>query len=121
MAALRGATTAFILSTDLERARPFYVDRLELPLILDDALALDFDLGGTRLRIARVPSFSPHPFTVFSWQVDDIYATLRQLAVEPLRDARLKYDESGVRIVGNGTRLAHFADPDGNILSLTQR
>jgi hypothetical protein len=35
---------------------------------------------------------------VFSWQVDDIYMTLNRLGVEPL-----------------------LADPDGNVLSLTQR
>jgi catechol 2,3-dioxygenase-like lactoylglutathione lyase family enzyme len=121
MRALGGTTTAFIPSTDLERARAFYVDRLGLPLVLDDTLALELDLGHGWLRIVRVQSFTPHPFTVFGWQVADVRATLRTLAVEPLRYDRLEQDEDGVWRSPAGALVAWFADPDGNVLSLTQR
>jgi catechol 2,3-dioxygenase-like lactoylglutathione lyase family enzyme len=121
MPVLGGDTTAFIPSTDLERARAFYVDLLGLPLVLDDALALELDLGRSRLRVVRVQSFTPQPFTIFSWQVDDVHATLRELAVQPLRYDRLEQDESGVWTAPSGTLVAWFADPDGNVLSLTQR
>jgi catechol 2,3-dioxygenase-like lactoylglutathione lyase family enzyme len=121
MPVLSGTTTAFIPSTDLERARAFYGDRLGLRVVLDDALAFELDLGHGWLRIVRVQSFTPHPFTVFGWQVDDIRTTLGELAVEPLRYDQLEQDEDAVWRSPAGALIAWFADPDGNVLSLTQR
>lgn len=49
---------------------------------IDDGFALVFQLaGGTTLRLTRVEGFTPQPFTVLDWTVDDIDATVRELAL----------------------------------------
>jgi catechol 2,3-dioxygenase-like lactoylglutathione lyase family enzyme len=78
---LEGATPiAFVSTTDPERARTFYGDTLGLRFVADEGFALVFDLAGTMLRVTRVDQFSPQPFTVLGWRVDDPEAVVRELA-----------------------------------------
>jgi catechol 2,3-dioxygenase-like lactoylglutathione lyase family enzyme len=121
MSGLQGRTIVFVASADLDRARAFYVARLGLPLLHDDSFALELDLGDAHLRVVRVESFSPQPFTVLGWEVDDVHARLRELELPPLRYEGLEQDEAGVWESPAGALVAWFADPDGNVLSLTQR
>ena len=63
------------------------------------------------------------PYTVLGWRVLDIVATvraLRQAGVVFKRFETLTQDEFDVWIAPGGSRVAWFADPDGNILSLQQ-
>jgi catechol 2,3-dioxygenase-like lactoylglutathione lyase family enzyme len=113
----------FVASADAERARAFYQDKLGLALIEDDGHALVFDAHGTPLRLQRVQSVAPHPYTALGWEVDDLAATVRALATAGVTMARfpgLEQDADGVWQTPAGSRVAWFHDPDGNTLSLHQ-
>ena len=114
---------AFVPTTDLERARDFYGEVLGLRLLGQDEYALVCDANGTMVRIAAVETFEPAAHTVLGWQVRDIRADVRDLVtrgVQFLRYAGMEQDEDGVWTTPGGEKVAWFADPDGNTLSLTQ-
>ncbi len=112
----------FLGARDLERARTFYADTLGLPLMHVDVFALVFDAGGTPLRVTRVDRLEPHAFTVFGWEVDDVDGAVDALAAAGVafqRFASLEQDARGIWTSPNGTRVAWFLDPDGNVLSVS--
>ena len=114
---------ALVATTDPARARVFYEETLGLRFVADEDFALVFDCAGIPLRIARVESFTPQPFTVLGWQVDDIVSTVEMLSSRGVRFERypgLEQDLLGVWTSPSGARVAWFKDPDGNTLSLTQ-
>jgi catechol 2,3-dioxygenase-like lactoylglutathione lyase family enzyme len=116
---------AFVATTDGVRARLFYEGKLGLRVISDDdfALALEIDVSGTMLRVQKVGSFQPHPFTSLGWQVADIEATAENLGERGVsfeRFAGLEQDSHGIWKAPSGARVAWFKDPDGNVLSITQ-
>jgi len=115
----------FVATLDGARARSFYEGVLGLKVTSDDdfALALAVDGVGTMLRIQKVASFRPHPFTALGWRVKDIEGTVRELGRRGVAFERfegLEQDEAGVWTSPSGTRVAWFKDPDGNVLSLSQ-
>jgi catechol 2,3-dioxygenase-like lactoylglutathione lyase family enzyme len=57
---------AFAPTTDLDRAREFYVGVLGLTLEETNPFACVVRGGGTMLRLTKVDSFTPHPFTVLA-------------------------------------------------------
>src|SRR5215467_5197147 len=117
------AIAAFVPTTDLDRAREFYVDVLGLTLQETNDFACVLRGGGTMLRVTTVDSFTPHPFTVLGWAVDDIAATMAELTAAGVTFNRYEgmgQDEDGVWTAPSGARIAWFPDPDGNVLSLTQ-
>jgi catechol 2,3-dioxygenase-like lactoylglutathione lyase family enzyme len=100
-----------------------YGDVLGLRLVSDEPSALVFDSGGMTLRVQKVATVTPSPYTVLGWSVPDIGATMERLRAGGVRFESLGMpgqDESGVWSAGDGTRVAWFKDPDGNLLSLTQ-
>ena len=113
----------FVATADAERARAFYEGKLGLALTEDDGHALVFDAHGTPLRVQRVQTVAPHPYTALGWQVDDLAATVRALAADGVSMARfpgLPLDADGIRDTPDGSRVAWFHDPDGNTLSIHQ-
>ena len=114
---------AFIPTRDGARARAFYEAILGLNVLSDDEYAIAVDANGTMLRIQKVGSLTPHPFTALGWQVADIGRT-----VAGLRDRGVRFetfpglgqDERGIWQSPGGAQVAWFKDPDGNLLSLTQ-
>ncbi len=113
----------FIPSVDLERARDFYEGTLGLTVEEVNGFACVLRGAGTMVRVTRVETLTPQPFTVLGWQVDDIAEPLAQLrgkGVEPLRFDGMAQDADGVWTAPGGARIAWFHDPDGNTLSLTQ-
>ena len=114
---------AFIPTSDGDRARTFYEQKLGLRFVSDDSFAIVMDCQGTMLRIARVGEFKPHPFTILGWQVEDIDTTAEVMTSNGIQFSRfpgLEQDEAGVWTAPNGARVAWFKDPDGNILSISQ-
>ena len=82
-----------------------------------------FDANGIMLRVVRVAEVSPLERTVLGWQVADIQITVRQLAERGVRFERYTFmtqDDIGIWTAPDGSRVAWFKDPDGNLLSLTQ-
>ena len=114
---------AFAAATDLHRARVFYEQVLDLPVAEHNEFACVFDVNGTMLRITAVPEVCRACYTVLGWRVTDIAAAVRGLAARGvvfLRYDGLDQDGAGVWTAPGGEQVAWFADPDGNILSLTQ-
>lgn len=114
---------AFVPTTNLERARAFYVDVLGLSVEEVTPYAVVLRSGEVVLRVTRVDALRPHPFTVLGWTVRDIRAQLKALAragVTIDRYAEIGQGDAGVWTTPGGEQVAWFRDPDGNVLSLTQ-
>jgi catechol 2,3-dioxygenase-like lactoylglutathione lyase family enzyme len=110
---------AFAAATDLDRARAFYAGTLGLTVTEDNDFACVLDAHGTMLRVTAVPKVAAAGYTVLA----DITATARGLAgrgVEFRRYDGMDQDGDGIWTTPGGDQVAWFADPDGNILSLTQ-
>lgn len=113
--------TGFAASTDLERSRAFYVDVLGCEFIELNAYACVLDVDGAQVRVTLVESFTPQPFTVLGFRVQDVHAevaNLRDRGVEFLEYAGLEQDADLVWTAPGGSGIAWFHDPDGNVLSL---
>ncbi|MCR9268678.1 MAG: VOC family protein [Henriciella sp.] len=117
--------TIFLATSDAEAARSFYEQVLGLALEVDDAFALVYQLAGAELRISKVPNHTPLPFTVLDWQVPDIDAahqTLANKGVEFSIFEGMGQDEKGIwTSPDGGARILWFKDPDGNVLSVSER
>ena len=118
-------TTIFLATSDAESARNFYEGKLGLNLASDDSFALVYQLAGIELRISKVPSHTPLPFTVLDWQVHDIlvaHQKLSECGVEFAVFDGMGQDENGIwTSPDGGARILWFKDPDGNVLSVSER
>lgn len=113
----------FAATTDRDRAVRFYCGDLGLTLIADTAFALVLETGGLALRLQKVPSFVPQPFTALGWQVRDLARLVVKLQANGVALARfdgLGQDATGIWAAPDGTKVAWFRDPDDNLLSLTE-
>ncbi len=111
---------AFIGVSDIDRAQAFYVDLLGLDLSDERPYAL----ASPTLRITQVPVLAQVPWTICGLGVDDIEAEVRALTARGLTFTvydGMGQDDLGIWTAPDGTRVAWFADPDGNTLSLQSR
>jgi catechol 2,3-dioxygenase-like lactoylglutathione lyase family enzyme len=113
---------AFIATRDRDAAKKFYGTTLGLVLVQEDPFALVYDLNGVVLRITPLPAFTPQPFTVLGWHVDNVKEAVKALMESGVTFERfegLQQDELGIWSPGGNTKVAWFKDPDGNILSVS--
>jgi len=114
---------AFVPTTDLDRSRRFYCDVLGLQVVESTPYALVLRGGATQLRVTKVAQLTAQPFTVLGWQVPDaaaVLAGLRAAGVAAARFDALDQDGQGLWTTPGGDRVGWFADPEGNLLSVTQ-
>ena len=116
---------AFVATKDSARARAFYEGRLGLRLVADESFALVFDANGTILRVQKVAEVAVAKYTALGWEVPDIRAAIDGLAAKgvSMEQFELEFfpqDEAGIWTAPDGTKVAWFKDPDGNMLSLTE-
>jgi len=114
---------AYASTTDLARARTFYEGVLGLPVVDENAYACVLDANGTMLRVTAVEQVARPGYTVLGWSVTDIAETITELEARGVAFARydgIEQDAQGIWTTPNGDRIAWFADPDGNVLSLTE-
>jgi len=114
---LRSLSAVRIFVDDLERARRFYGDTLELRETSASSEWAVFDIDGKNLIIEKVPPDDPEHDLVgrllaVSFAVDDIDAAYRHLTAKGV-----SFPEPPERQAWGGT-LAFPRDPDGNILTL---
>jgi hypothetical protein len=60
---------------------------------------------------------------VLGWQIPDIRASLNELKAKGVTFEQYGFpgqDADGIWTTQDGTKVAWFKDPDGNLLSLTQ-
>jgi len=104
-----------VFVNDIEKAKQFYRDHLELPLLREGSFGAEFLDGPTRLGVH--PAVHPDAkamvgrHTGFTLHVDGILEYCERL------------HERGVRFIVEPTRqafgvMAMVADPDGNVLAL---
>jgi len=114
---------SFLATTNSDSAIVFYRDSLGFKLIEDTPFAIVFERDGAMLRIQKVESFDPHPFTALGWQVDDIAASCAELTRNGIVFERynfLQMGDSDIWSAPDGAKVCWFKDPDGNTLSLTE-
>lgn len=122
---LASAKPVVIIATrDRARSLPFYCDTLGLPLLAEDPYAAVLGLGGAVIRLSTIGDWTPHPHTVFGFEVADIAETignLRDKGVTFIVYPGFGQSEDGVWTAPDGhAKVAWFNDPDGNNLSLTE-
>ena len=115
---------ALVPISDGDEARSFYVDKLGLKFVSEDGFAIVVSANGNMLRLTKLKEVKPQPFTVLGWETADIAADNRQLQGNGVVFERfgdfMKQDDLGIWTAPDGTKVAWFKDPDGNILSLSQ-
>ncbi|MCI5046032.1 MAG: VOC family protein [Aquisalinus sp.] len=117
--------SVFLATARADEAKAFYESVLGLPLKDDNPYALVFDLHGVELRISKVPGFTPFPWTVLDWQVEDIAASMKLLTANGIEFVcfdGIDHDADGVWTTPDGqAKIAWFKDPDENVLSVSER
>lgn len=117
--------TVFLATAKAEDARAFYENVLGFELASDDPFALVYQLAGAELRLSKVPNHTPLPFTVLDWQVGSIEAAHAALSAKGVSFSIFEgmgQDETGIwTSPDGGARILWFKDPDGNVLSVSER
>ena len=118
-----GKLVGFIPTTDYDKARAFYENKLGLEFVSLDQFALVMSVGGHKIRIAKVPNYTPLQGTILGWEVQDIKAVaawLRDRGVTLEKYPFVQDQELGIWTAPSGDKVAWFKDPDGNVLSISQ-
>lgn len=112
----------FIPTTDYDKARAFYEGKLGFEFVSLDQYALVVKVGGHRIRIAKIPNFTPLHGTILGWEVADVASVARWLSDRGVLTEKYHFvqdRELGIWTTPNGDKVAWFKDPDGNILSIS--
>lgn len=125
MNALQSAPpVSFLYVADRTRALAFYCETLGFALHSSDPFGDFIDLGGAMVRMTVMPDLKAHGHPVLGWNVDDIGAAVDALAGRGIAFAiyeGMGKDERGIWTAPDGvTKVAFFADSEGNALSLAQ-
>jgi catechol 2,3-dioxygenase-like lactoylglutathione lyase family enzyme len=114
---------SIIWTSRINEAEEFYSNVLGLKLKDKSAGALVFDVNGSDLRVSPVPSTSPSEHTVLGFEVSDVDSIVTFLlssGVELERFDGFPHAENGALTTPDGSKVAWFRDPDGNLLSAVQ-
>jgi catechol 2,3-dioxygenase-like lactoylglutathione lyase family enzyme len=113
----------FVPTKDYEQARAFYEGKLGFQFVSLDQYALVLSVGGHKIRIAKVPNFTPLQGTILGWEVKEIETVvtwLRDRGVTLEKYPFVQDRELGIWTTPSGDKVAWFKDPDSNILSISQ-
>jgi catechol 2,3-dioxygenase-like lactoylglutathione lyase family enzyme len=122
---LRTSTpVSFVNVADRERALAFYCETLGLSVKSSDPFGDFIDMGGGLMRLTALPDYTAGQHPVLGWDVDDIEAAVRALGERGIVFTIYEgfgQDELGIWTAPDDkAKVAWFADPDGNVLSLSQ-
>ena len=115
--------TPMIAVKDLDRARKFYEETLELKTVDDFGEGFVVKSGNTEFSLYRSEFAGTNKATALTFEVDDIEGKIRELKEKGIFFEH--YDLPGLEQQGDlhfaeGFKTAWFKDPDGNILSLAE-
>jgi len=108
---------------DLKAAKEFYGQTLGLD-VSETPEGLELHTGDNAIFLYPKPNHAPASFTVLNFKVDDIEATVHELAaigvtLERYNLPGIKTDDRGI-VQNPGHQIAWFKDPAGNILSVIE-
>ncbi|WP_092420397.1 VOC family protein [Devosia crocina] len=113
-------SAAIVAVKDIERAKRFYRDVLELDLVADNDQVLEFRTGATTLVVYVSEFAGTNKANAVVWGVGDdleaIVSRLRDKGVQFEQFDGMEYSE-GIHRAGD-FRMVWFRDPDGNFLHL---
>ena len=112
-----------VWTSHLDKAEKFYKGLLRLSVKGNADGTLVFDVGGSDLRVSPVPSTNPTEHTVLGFSVPDetsVVNTLSDHGVAFVRFDGFPHGSDGILITPDGSKVAWFRDPDGNLLSIVQ-
>ena len=115
--------TPMIAVKDLDRARKFYEETLELKTVDDFGEGFVVKSGNTEFSLYRSEFAGTNKATALTFEVDDIEGEIRELKEKGIFFEH--YDLPGLEQQGDlhfaeGVKTAGFKDPDDNILSLAE-
>lgn len=113
----------FLITKDYDASRAFYEGKLGLEFVSVDQFAMVMRVGGHMVRISKLAEFTPQRFTVLGWEVPDVSAAvtwLEQQGVAMEKYPWVQDQEHGIWSTPDGSKVAWFKDPDGNVLSVSQ-
>ncbi len=113
----------FVPTKDAPASRAFYEGKLGFQFVSDDPFALVMKSGENMIRIAKAKDFTPPPYTVLGWEVQDVAAVVQWLTGRGVVFEKYPFvqdQELGIWTTPNGDKVAWFKDPDGNVLSVSQ-
>ena len=113
-------SAAIVAVRDIERAKRFYRDVLELELIQESEQVLQFRTGKTALVVYRSEFAGTNQANAVVWgvgeDIDAIVGRLREKGVRFEQYEGMDYAD-GIHRAGESA-MVWFKDPDGNILHL---
>lgn len=125
---VNSAVTPTVVTTDLERAKDFYENKLGLkpdPSMSDENGVLYQAGKGTNFYVYKKTNPPVADHTLASFRVDDIEKEVTELSQKGVvfehydMPNGIKTNEKGIATMGT-SKSAWFKDPDGNILALLQ-
>ena len=113
----------FVQVSETDRARAFYEGILGL-VLKDDGFALVADFHGAKLRITTIPNYVAPDHPAFGFVVSDTHALAGELVRKGVTLERYSFlgdaqGADGVWTGPDGSKVAWFKDPDGNLLTVT--
>lgn len=119
----RYAPHTTLAASDIERAKAWYADKLEMKPTDEDPGGIWYESAGARFALFPTPYAGSAKNTVMEWTVDDV-----DKVVEYLQGRGVRFDTfemegvtwDGVVASMGGHRGAWFKDSEGNILAVTQ-
>jgi catechol 2,3-dioxygenase-like lactoylglutathione lyase family enzyme len=117
-----GKMVGFVITTDYDKAREFYEQRLGLHFVSVDQFALVMKSGGNTIRISKAANFTPLQGTVLGWEVQKIEGMVSWLKERGVVFEKYTFveDAEGIWTAPSGDKVAWFKDPDGNVLSVSE-
>lgn len=118
-----GKIVGFVPTNDSKKARSFYEGKLGFQFVSEDQFALVMNAHGNNIRIAKGAKFTPAHYTVLGWEVKDIESVvtaLKQSGVEFESYPFIQDRKLMIWSTPDGSKVAWFKDPDGNVLSVSQ-
>ena len=111
---------ATVAVTDLDRARRFFHEQLDLPLVEETQFALRLRAGnGTQVSVRRGQPNAGQ--TVAHFEVDDLDGAIRELTSRGVAFEEYETPKTTNFIAQIGpARAAWFKDPDGNVFGLRE-
>jgi catechol 2,3-dioxygenase-like lactoylglutathione lyase family enzyme len=112
-----------VCTARMAEATRFYEDVLGLSCTGVSLGVRVFHVGGAELRLSPVPTLTPSEHTVVGFAVTDLAEAVAMLTARGVRLERFTnfpQDARGVLRMPDGTQVAWFRDPDGNLLSVVQ-